>query len=410
MTNIQFKAWQCNDTEPIITQEDGLRKILAFSGVHEAEAVTVIPDPTIGYGWDSRNGVWNDITDGIEGEGNVTDQWYKIIAITDVKFGFVVDFDCSGPGGVVFGSKHDDLSGYLVWWSATQAGLSRLTGVDGYAETAVTVIPNDQVCPAHVRVMAKPVMATSIDKIDDLAISLSFDDMNIFSHAIQYDPELGQRLGIAVKGDLSSTPTQFTHIEVQQFHQLIEVAYIGPTEQAGSALSRIVGMDKIRVQARFDGTAKIWRNDLLTTDVEFDTSEIRQANITEDLYAPNHFELVGGMYQADVLAGYSLETGAEQWRGHLFTQTNDPNVLTEMETFARARRKAIEAVEAAEELELTVKFNPFLEAEDVLGVTFPYSDTPVQYRITSLDFQAVWSETGVRYEHTIKCRRLISAF
>ena len=169
-------------------------------------------------------------------------------------------------------------------------------------------------------------------------------------------------------------------------------------------------MDKIRVQARFDGTAKIWRNDLLTTDETFTVSEILKANVTEDLYAPTHFELVGGMYQADVLAGHSQEVGSEQHRGHIFTQTNDPNVLTEMETFDRARRKAIEAVEAAEELELTVKFNPLLEAEDVIAVYFPYQASPVQYRITSLDFQAAWSESGVKYEHTLKCRRLISAF
>jgi hypothetical protein len=297
-----------------------------------------------------------------------------------------------------------------VWWSATQAGLSKLTGTSGYTEAAITFIPNDQVCPAHVRVVVKPVMSTAIDQVDDLAISLFFDDRVIFSHSIQFDPSVGKRIGFAVKGDHSSSPMSFTNIKVQQFHQIVDITYVGPTEQTGASLSRIIGMDKMRAQARYNGAVKLWRNDSVIADAEFPVSEIRQANIVEELYAPTHFQLVGGLYQADVLAGYDRIDGTEQWRGHLLATANDPNALTEMETFARAKRKAIEAIEAAETLDLTVRFDPRLEAEDVIAVYFPHVEDPVKYRITTTDFQAVWSDNGVRYESVLHCRRLIDAF
>ncbi len=423
MANVQFKEWQCNDNEPAYTQEDALRKVLSFAGNHRVEARTVIPDPRDAFYWDTEQTGWTKFASsytnqwgdtgfagGVQGIGAATNQWYKIISLADVDYGFVADFDCNRPGGFLFGAKHDNPSGYLVWWSATQAGLSRLSGSGGYTETAVITLPNDQVCPAHVRVMVKPVMATAVDAVDDFAISLFFDDRVIFSYAIQYDTTLGKRIGFAVKADQSSNPVQFSNIVVQQFHQLLEIVYVGPTEQAGSALSRIVGMDKMRVQARYNGAVKLWRNDVSATDVQLNSSEIKQITVTEDLYAPTHFQLVGGMYQADVLAGYDTIIGTEQWRGHLLATANDPNSLTEMETFSRARRKAIEAIEATDSLDLVLRFDPRLEAEDVIGVVFPYATDPVKYRITSIDFQAVWTDNGVRYESTLHCRRLIDAF
>jgi hypothetical protein len=282
-----------------------------------------------------------------------------------------------------------------------------LNGTDGYTESPLLSLPFSAIDAAHIQVAVKGISSTAIDKVDDLMVTLRLDDRVIFSYAMQLDTSIGNQIGLAVQGNNAA---RFENLRVAQFHQIIEIASVGPTEKAAAGASRILGMEMIRLQARFDGSVLIWRNDLSTSDCTIQQGDYKTLTVKEDLLSPTHFRLTGGLYEADVYAGLDNATGIAQHRGHIFVTANDPNALVERDTFDRAKRKARETVEAANAIEIDVPFKPLLEAEDVIEVVFPYGITPVLYRVTTIDFKSSSTKDATQFESKLSCRRLISGF
>lgn len=408
--SITFGDWQCNDIGPAIPQDDGLRRLLAFAGIHRVAAQTAIPPQGGVCNWDDSDPQCSlsIVADAATLVGLTADVWNRAFIAIDVSCGLVASFvKAENSGGFVFGGKAGLQRCYLVWWRNGRVGLSRLDGIDGRTETTLISVPATIGTTSYARVALKPISATAIDKIDDLAVTLWFDDAVMFSYTMGYDTQMGDRIGFAVYGTATA---QYTEISVPQFHQLVEIASVGPTEQVAGGVGRILGMEQIRLQARFDGSALIWRNDAVTADVAVTSSEVPDLALKENLLSPTHFRLTGGLYEAGVYAGLDQVAGTEQHRGHIFVTANDPNVSVERDTFDRARRKARETLAEARTLELTVPFNPLLEAEDVIAVTFPYSSVPELFRITSVDFKSSASQDSAVFESRLTCRRLAIGF
>lgn len=409
MANLQFKQWMCSDTEPSFTQETGLQRLLAFAGIHSTASRSLVPDQAGAYNW--REDYQGDVSIDSIGYtlgGIDNGVWNKVFLTADVSYGFTADFDKEGTiGGFLFGGKVGSWRCYLVWWTASRVGLSLLDGTNGYTETPLLSLPFSAIDVAHVQVAVKGISSTAIDQVDDLLITLRLGDRVIFSYAMQLDTAIGDQIGFAVQGNNTA---RFENLRVPQFHQIIEIASVGPTEKTAAGVGRITGMEMIRLQARFDGSVLIWRNDLSNSVSTIESGDYKTLTVKEDLLSPTHFRLTGGLYEADVYAGLDDATGVVQHRGHIFVTANDPNALVERDTFDRAKRKARETVEAANAIEIDVPFRPLLEAEDVIGVVFPYCTTPVLYRVTTIDFKSSSTKDATQFESKLSCRRLTSGF
>lgn len=375
---IQFKKWQCHDDRQALDQERAIQRVLAFAGVHDTSAADEFyelfttgtpadyhmedPDP---------NASWTIYGGEMRGSGYISPQWYKIRHSVEVELGFVATFDKTGNNGGYLFQCDDDYNGYLVWWTGTAVGLSE---VDGDTETQLTNIPLTEAGAASVTVVVWPQRRTSIDTIDDIAVMLFFDRKHLFTYTMPYGAgKTGKKTGFAV---YQSNAATFDNYRVAQLHQLVEWTSVDPGEPASAGLSRVITYEQIRIQARYDGSVKLWRND--GVDVDWVVPDGRTLTTVEEvrLHSPSHFRLVGALHEIDVFC-----TGDQ---GHVFAVGQDPNALSETATSSRATRRHKILVESGRVVGAIMAPNPVLEPEDVITLD------AVDWRVSSVNYRANW--------------------
>lgn len=366
MSNLQFTDFQCHDDRPTLTREEAIERTLGFAGIHERSTLSWICEAFSGgtsdvsnisdYDLDHAEGDWCIAPDhtlsGIATDGN---QWYKVLYTGDtIEVGFEVSFDKTGDnGGFVFCADTDYNPALLAWWTGTHVGFSSLAAA---TETVLLSLPCTETGASTVTVAVWPRSYSRIDEVDDVAMALFFDGKLLAQHVTSNNDDWGEHIGFAV-GD-SSTAT-FDNIRIPQLYQIQEWTSVDPGEAASAGLNRVTGQDLIRVQARYDGSVKIWRNDATTVDWSVATGAARMAGKRHKFYSPSHLRLVGGAHEINVFRDSN--------QGHVFAVAQDPHALSENDTYNRATRQHERVEETADQLRLELTgLNVLLEPEDII--------------------------------------------
>ncbi len=362
MSNSKYKGLQCHDDRLPTTQEVGIQRCLAFAGIHDVEFATWINEafdvdtstPSV-VSLEGAEGTWYTSGGLLYGVGGGAAQWYKVRYRTATSVGFVASFTKTGDRGAFLFNCDSAYDGYMIWWTSTAVGVSQL---DLGVETVLVSLPMAETGAAAVTVAVWPRRYSSIDTIDDASVMLWFDDKHLLTHTMEYDEDHGGALlGFAVYG--SDTIT-FNGLVVPQLHQLIEWASVDPGEAVSAGYGRVAGHDKIRAQARYDGSVKVWRE--AGTDSDWTVPSDRPVTVSESLqiYPPTHLRLVGALHEIE-----NFRT-SEATQGHIFAVESDPNALSESETSARASRRHKQVYEDAHAYTFNMAPNPVLEPEDII--------------------------------------------
>lgn len=402
MTTLEFRDWQCHDDRPVLTQQDGVERCLAFAGIHDqsyatwiSEAMDVATSDVSGVSeisdvgnWNGEEGSWIVYGDRLHGIGSGGAQWYKLYHTTTVDIGFVAEFDKTGNRGAFLFCSTAAYDGYLVWWTGTAVGVSDINGV---TETILCSLPFAETGSAGVTVSVRPQRYQKIDQIDDLTISLWFDDKLLLTHTMEYE-EKGDYVGFAVYQSDSIT---FDNLTIYQLHQIVEWTSVDPGETASSSLGRALGYDEVFVRARYDGSVHVWRNTGTDSDWTIPASRALSVGNRQNIYTPSHLRLVGALHEID-----HFRTGTQ---GHIVNVGQDPNVLSELATYNRAVRMHRSQAEKGEEEVLAIAPNPALEPEDV--ITYDGN----KYRVTAIGYRIEKDGEGYRLVSTINTRECLDA-
>jgi len=412
MSNLQFTDFQCHDDRPTLSREEGIARTLGFAGIHDrdtlswmAEAFTsatsdISTVADCGFDYDEGTWVVNNNLTGIAPDGT---QWYKILyAADEIGSNFTLTFDKTGDnGGVVLCASPTYSTALLAWWTGAYVGFSSLAGA---TETILSKLPCTEVGAATVTVAVWPRSYSKIDKVDDLAMAIWFDGHLL----VQYTtPNPSARYGVTSWGyfgfAVSDTATAtFDNMRIPQLHQNQEWTSVDPGEAASAGLNRVMGQDMIRVQARYDGGVKIWRN--VGTDVDWTPAvgTARKASKQHQFYSPSQLRLVGGAHEVNVFRDNLNQ-------GHVFAVANDPHALDEEDTYDRAIRLHKKAEESADKLILElVGLNVLLEPEDIIE----YNGT--KWRVQTIAYR-IASQTGqgggnvAVLDSTVQCRACLES-
>jgi len=369
--NLAFKDWQCHDDRPAICREAAIKRTLSFAGIHDTNTESVI-DETFGgdlSNWEGAEATWEIDTGALKATGGGSAQWYKTRHVTEVELGFVITFDKTGDRGMFIFCSDDSYNAYYFVWTGTTIIMG---GMVAGVMTDHVLLPCAEAGASTVTVMVWPQSYTSVDEVDDLVCSLWFDDRLLLTHTVAYDDTKGNKIGFGV---YQSDVITYDNIHVPQFHQIAPWTSVDPGEAASAGLSRTIAYARIRVQARYDGTLKIWRNDTVDSDWTVQAWRPLKSVESKQIFWPNHLRLVGALHESDVFR--------EDSQGHIFAMGQDPNVLSEesTNTVAVLSHRGIE--EQGHMLELTMAPNPIIEPEDVLTYN---SNT---WRVTSIGYRVI---------------------
>ena len=409
MANLQFTDWQCHDDRPTLSREEGIARTLGFAGIHDrdtlswvyeafssgASDISTVSDYDFGY----DEGTWCiDPNGSLSGTAPDGAQWYKILYYADeIGSNFTLTFDKTGDnGGVVLCSNTTYGSALLAWWTGTHVGFSTLAGA---AETILLKLPCTEAGDATVTVSVWHRSYSKIDEVDDIAMGLWFDGHLVAQHVTTFYSSWDGYFGFAVSDTKTAT---FDDVRIPQLHQNQEWTSVDPGEAASAGLNRVTGQDMIRVQARYDGGVKIWRN--VGTDVDWTPAvgAARKASKQHQFYSPSHLRLVGGVHEVNVFRD-------DLNQGHVFVVANDPHALDEEDTYDRAIRLHKKAEESADKLTLElVGLNVLLEPEDIIE----YNGT--KWRVQTIAYR-IASQTGqgggnvAVLDSTVQCRACLES-
>jgi len=375
MAKLQFKAWQCHDDRLALVQENAIKRVLGFSGIHDYQVLTEISELfTAGdisdYNLEGDEGTWAIDSGALKGTGGGAAQWYKVRHSTEVELGFIATFDKTGNRGGFLVRCDDNYKGYLLWWTGTNVGVSK---IEGDTETKLTQLPCTETGTASVQVAVIPHSNESIDEVDTITFALWFDGKLLVAYTDDYYSDYGKKIGFAV---YESDVITFDNLSVPQLHRMVEWTSVDPGEIASSGLSRVIAYDDIRVQARYDGSVKIWRPNKTSSDWTVGTGRELDENQEYQHYWPTHLRLVGALHEID-----RFRSGHQ---GHIFALAQDPNAMSEEATADRGTKRHRRNEEQATTRTVQLAPNPVLEPEDL--VTYD-SDT---WCITNIDWRAAW--------------------
>ncbi len=184
-----------------------------------------------------------------------------------------------------------------------------------------------------------------------------------------------------------------------QLRHVQEWTSVDPGETAAASLGRVIGQDNIRVQARYDGTVKLWRNTATSIDWAVDLSRPTKAAKRHQHYSVSHLRLVGAVHETD--------TFRDSNQGHIFAVAQDPNALSETETYDKGTRRHREGEEGSDKLVLTIQPNLVLEPGDVIS----YSGD--SWRIENIAYK-IGMQSGPGGQapvlaSSISCRRVLTS-
>jgi len=403
---LKFTNWQCCDDRPALNIEESIQRPLGFSGVHSYEALDwVLEDfsestsmvSTVDF--EGPEGGWAFIGGSLLGVPTDDTQWYKVRYSEEIEIGFTTEFDKTGTEGAFLFMCGDGYASYAAWWTDSAVGVSRLMDDD---EEVLTSIPMVYSGSSTVRIAVYPKMYSAIDQIDNIAVGMWFDGEMAFTYMIEFPNEVWRDLDIARKHvgfAVRNTSATFSNWRIPQLHQVREWTSVDPGEAASASVGRTIGQDNIRVQARYDGSVKIWRNESTSSDWSIPTGRALQIGQKHRHYSPSHVRLVGALHEAD-----TFRSGNQ---GHVFVVGQDPNAIMEAETYDKGERRHKEIEESYDQIEIVCAPNVLLEPGDVVAFNSSY------WRVENISLKIVMQGSGPAQVpvlgSSITCRKLLTS-
>jgi hypothetical protein len=321
--------------------------------------------------WEDEQDTWSISAGTLSGLGvAASGDWSKYRYTTEIPLGFVATFTKTSNIGAFLFCSDDDYDGYLAWWNGTSVGFA-----DILDDTVLITsqIPCAETGTSEVTVAVWPKRYSDIDVIDDVTVALWFDGKLLLSHTMEFNSEKGSKVGFGVYEDNSAT---FDNLRIAQLHQIVDWTSVDPGETVSSGLSRVMAHEAIAARARYDGSVKVWRNDSVTVDWTIPANRVKQSTEIQDIFWPRHLRIVGAVHEVDVFRTAT--------HGTIFSIGQDPNALSEEETYDRAGRQHEMLEERARRKEIVIPPNPVIEPEDVV------SEDSISWRVSSINYRAIW--------------------
>lgn len=186
----------------------------------------------------------------------------------------------------------------------------------------------------------------------------------VFSYAYNYGLtalEEQPRFGLYAPPGLTKV---YDNVRVRELGQSIEWATIDPNERPLNALLRVIDGLHIRYFARFNGALRVWRPKAKPSAHTYVTGDLDgfQSNFDKrQLYS--HARVTGGYVEANAIRMDLLKR-----IGSVFTEINNPYLLSEAECLTEAQRALKRFEEGALTESFGVPHTPFLEPEDRITV------------------------------------------
>jgi hypothetical protein len=360
MTTIKFKDLQVHDDRRMIHREESIQRVLAFSGVHEtdfadfvSEAFTAETSTLTDFDIIDSEGTWQVSAGKLHGQGGGAVEWYKCMFDLEPEPGFTVTFDKYNSRGAFLFKMNDSWQGYMVYWDGVNVSIRH--GTTGQFESALMTFPCTYDDDSTITIGVYPRRYDYIDIIDDITIAVWFDNRLICATTVEDIDYRGNHIGFAVFEDDFIT---LDNLRIPELHNIIDWTSVDPGEEASASLSRTIGRSRIRLQARYDGTVKAWKNTSLVPDWYIPAGRSTQETLGMQIYPPNHMRTLGAVHE--------VNTWRDGHQGHIFAIGQDPNALSETATYNQGSRQHLDAEEAGMIRRIGMAPNPVLEVEDVV--------------------------------------------
>ena len=373
--NIRFKEWQSHDGRGVLTREDSIRHVLAFAGIHDTDtevevssafATGSLSDFETGF----AEGTWVVNAGKLQGTGGGAAQWYKILCVAELNLGWVAEFDKFNNRSAFVLCSTDSYYGYIVWWDATHVAIEDMNGT---TLTQLSQIDCGEAGNAKVTVAAVPISQLDVDQVDDVAISVWFDDHHLLTCIVPYDSGKGDKVGFAVYG---ADVVTFDNLFIPELYQPMSWTSVDPGEHASAGYNRVSREGAIKVRARYDGSVKIWRPESGSSIWTVPDGRFRQYTLTREVYVPTHYRLVGAKHEVD-----NFRSGNQ---GHIFDLGQDPNALGVDEVTELSSRMHKDIEEEGTIIQITAPPNPVIESEDIITMD------GTERRVTMVNYTIAW--------------------
>jgi len=387
---VKFKSSFFTDHKHPMTLEDSIRWAGAYSGAHKWDFQNKIDET---FGGDLSE--WTDddnIGTIVGGELSITGtaavgSWQSMYHDTQVPPSFLASFDrISGEGAFCFRHNQTTSECFLAWWGTATCGVAYVDS-DGVGHDLSTMPYGISTSASRIQVEVK----YSLDSLDDerkwLQVGLFADGRYLVGFAKDIgETELdweGDGVGFGVYHDATFVVDNLT---ISEIHRIAEWTTIDVGKTPGSGISRVVGTTRLQYMTRYDGTVRVWRpgnRDVDWTAPSGYASIVRMSNRTSAV-APTHARVQAALHEAD---GFD-DTGGEA-RMHRFIIHNDPNIMTEWETYDETARVLHDFKERKSSVRVRMPPNWTLEPND--RITIDGTD----YRVLSIGTVLMKTEGGV---------------
>jgi hypothetical protein len=398
---VKFRDALFLDSAQPIVLEDSIRKTAAYAGVHDFDFLAAVREnfsDTVSDWTDYDSLGWS-ISSGYLTATGGGGSWYRIMHPIQVSPSFVASFDThSGyPGAFLFRGKDSVGDCYIARWSSDYVGFSRLD--DSGDETQLMHEPVGVSGNARIQVAVRFSLDSIFDDRKFLLMSMFVDGNCVVGYGediggTAYDWD-GNQVGFAIN---SSNTIQVDNFRIADMHRIVEWTSIDPGETAATGMMRAIANSRIGKMCRYDGTLRIWRPGDRSADFAIPdgrpTKVMDRQNMTE---TATHIRMLGAIYQADA---FDDTEGVAHM--HRFKSGNDPNLMSEGDTYTEAWRALHDEREGQTVAKIHMPPNPCLETHD--RVSFDGSD----WRILGINTVLARSSVEVRYVSVIDARKYLA--
>jgi hypothetical protein len=348
--------------------EDSTRLCAAYGGVHKFDFKDAIDEAFADLDdWTTDAGATAAISSGrlsLTGGGSAS-TWYQTVHDTRIPLGFVASFDwISSDGGGFFWNKNDDDKRcFMAWWSSGYVAFSALDSA-GQTSNHFVIMPYGISAPARIQVQAR----YSLDTIDD---DRKWMQGAIFVDGVCYAAfayDIGET-SLDWEGDgvgfaaYEAQNLLVDNFRISEMHRIVDWATVDIGNSPGSGMTQAIGTTRVRYMCRYDNTLKMWRPGNRSTDWTAEEGRALKEDTRKDINATTHVRVQAAIHEAD---GFDESGGMD--RGHNFLLYNDPNIMTERESWFEAYRVLHDAKERAHVSRFILPPNYLIEPYDVISI------------------------------------------
>lgn len=402
--SVEFKTAYCRDMSWPQSLEDAMRRTMSLAGIHETDFQNAInedfsgSDPFANWTAGTQDCIPAQVSEQMKLTGNAASAWGIIYHSQEIAPGLIASFDLVDGNGAFFFKKADgDDRCWMAWWNDTQVGIS-------YNDTAgqehpLIKMPLVISKPARIQVMGM----YSLDSVDDdrkwILISMFVNGFcyvgasyDVGTTTLDWD---GNGLGFAVYD--SGTEMTVDNFTVSELTRIVPWVSVDVGEPCATGMGRSIQSTRVKVMARYDGTVRVWRP--RNRDLDWDLQDRRSTQIQDrsnQMETLTHVRGYGAMYESDYFDDDEGEAHMHRFQVH-----NDPNVMTEEETYYEAYRVVHDAKEEQELINIICPPMPMVEPFD--RIRYNGSD----YRVMSIATQVQMAQQGPQMRQIIQCRRYL---